>query len=92
MFDFLPNKKAKILILWYQLTTKDDFCFRIRFKSLINAISDHPKNIAISGDQQPYILLLIFHKLLIHKEIAQQLGAFHAKGMEAVAVAPTAQG
>ena len=51
MFDFLPNKSAKILILWYQLTTKDNFCFRIRFKSLINAISNHPKNIAISGDQ-----------------------------------------
>ena len=71
MFDFLPNKSAKILILWYQLTTKDDFCFRIHFKSLINAISDHPKNIAISGNQEPDILFLIFSKFLIHKEIAQ---------------------
>ena len=92
MFDFLPNKKAKILILWYQLTTKDDFCFRICFKPLINAVADHPNDGIVSGDQQPYILLLIFHKLLTHKEIAQQLGAFHAQGMEAVAVAPTAQG
>ena len=71
MFDFLPNKRAKILILWYQLTTKDDFCFRIRFKSLINAVADHPNDGIVSGDQQPYILLLIFSKFLIHKEIAQ---------------------
>lgn len=51
MFDFLPNKRAKILILWYQLTTKDDFCFRICFKSLINAVPNHPKNVATSGNQ-----------------------------------------
>ena len=70
MFDFLPNKSAKILILWYQLTTKDDFCFRIRFKSLINAVADHPKDVATSGNHEPDILLLIFRKLLIHKEIA----------------------
>ena len=51
MFDFLPNKRAKILILWYQLTTKDDFCFRIRFKSLVNAMSNHPNDGIVSGNQ-----------------------------------------
>ena len=70
MFDFLPNKRAKILILWYQSTTKDDFCFRNRFKSLVNAVADHPNDGIVGGDQQPDILLLIFRKLLIHKEIA----------------------
>lgn len=70
MFDFLPNKRAKILILWYQSTTKDDFCFRSRFKSLIYTVADHPNDGIVSGDQQPDILLLIFRKFLIYKEIA----------------------
>ena len=33
-----------------------------------------------------------FRKFLVHKEIAQQFGAFHAQRMETVAVAPMTQG
>ena len=33
-------------------------------------MSNHPNDGIVSGDQQPDILLLIFRKFLIYKEIA----------------------
>ena len=90
MFDFLLLKRAKIQNLSFQFATKDGFCFRGHFKAIIDTVSDHPKNVAVSGNQQPNIPFLPFRKLLIPKEIAQQFGAFHAQRMEAIAMMPMA--
>ena len=43
----------------------------VNLEAVVNAVSDHPKDLAISGDQQKDVLFLLFRKLLIYKEIAQ---------------------
>lgn len=74
-----------------QSAFKNGLCVVENLESIIHAIADHPKDIAVSGNQQPNILFLVFRKFLVYKEITQQFGTFHAKGMETVAVSPMAQ-
>lgn len=64
----------------------------VNLEAVVDALSDRPKDITISRNQQPNVLLLPFRKLLIHKEIAKQFGAFHTQGIESVAMPPMAQG
>lgn len=61
-------------------------------KTVVDAPADHPNDVAVRGSQKPNRRFLLFRKLLVHKEIAQKLRAFHAQGMETVAVPPVAQG
>ena len=60
----------------------------VNLEAVVDAAPDHPKDLIVSGKEQEDILFLRFRKLLIHKEIAQQFGAFHAQGMESVAMPP----
>ena len=57
---------------------KNGLCIVNNLETVIDSVAHHPKDYAISGNQEPNILFLVFRKLLIHKEITQQLGAFHA--------------
>jgi len=75
-----------------QSTLKNSLSFYPDFESVVDAMANHPYNIIFSGNQEPNALFLPFRKLLIHKEIAQQLGAFHTQWMKTVAVPPMAQG
>ena len=70
---------------------KNGLCVVNNLETVIDAITNRPKDVAISRNQKPNILFLKFRKLLIHKEIAQQFGAFHTQRTEAVAVTPMAQ-
>ena len=72
-------------------TFKNSLGFYPDFEPVVDTMPNHPYNIIFRGSQEPNVLFLVFRKLLIHKEIAQQFGAFHAQGMEAVAVTPMAQ-
>ena len=71
---------------------KDGICFSGDFIPVVDTMSHHPKDVTISGNQQPNVLFLPLRKLLVHKEITQEFGAFHAQRMESVAMSPMAQG
>ena len=73
-----------------QSAFKNSLCVVDNLEAVIHAVTYHPKDVAISGNQQPNILFLVFCKLLIHKEITQQFGSFHAQRTEAVAMPPMA--
>ena len=50
---------------------KNGLCVVDNLEAVINAVANHPKDVAISGNQEPNVLFLVFRKLLVHKEIAQ---------------------
>ena len=64
------------------------FCSLCHFISVIDSSTDYPNNLTVGcGKYLAFIFLAGCH-LLIHKEIAQQLGAFHPQRMESVADLP----
>ena len=73
-------------------TFKNSLGFYPDFEPVVDTMPNHPYNIIFRGSQEPNVLFLVFRKLLIHKEIAQQLGAFHAQRTKTVAMTPMAQG
>ena len=74
------------------LANKNVFGLICDLETVVDAPTDHPNDVAVRGSQKPSRCFLLFRKLLVHKEIAQKLRAFHAQGMEAVAMPPVAQG
>ena len=76
-YHFTYEEQKRPYSMAAQSAFKNGLCVVNNLETVIHAIADHPKDIAICGNQEPNILFLVFRKLLIHKEIAQQFGAFH---------------
>ena len=90
-YHFTDEEQKRPYSMAVQSAFKNSLCVVNNLETVIDAITNHPKDVAISRNQKPNILFLAFRKLLIHKEITQQLGTFHAQGMKTVAVLPLTQ-
>ena len=89
-YHFTDEEQKRPYSMAVQSAFKNSLCVVNNLETVIDAITNHPKDVAISRNQKPNILFLKFRKLLIHKEIAQQFGAFHTQRTEAVAMPPMA--
>ena len=90
-YDFADKEQKRPFSWATQSAFKNGLCVVANLKSVIYPMPDHPNDIAVSGNQQPSILFLVFRKFLVYKEITQQFGTFHAQRMETVAVSPMSQ-
>ena len=70
-YHFTDEEQKRPYSMAVQSAFKNGLCVVNNLETVIDSVAHHPKNFAISGNQEPNILFLVFRKLLIHKEITQ---------------------